>query len=448
MRKRTLSLALALAISLLLLPTAALADDGDFVIENGVLTKYNGKGGTVTIPQGVTSIGSYAFESNDIIELFGVTIPDSVTSIEANAFFGKGSMRNVTIGNSVTNIGELAFYSCNSLTDITIPASVTNIEQRALGCCMALTQIKVDLNNQNYMDVNGVLCTKAMDTLVAYPAGKSQLTYTIPEGVTSIGRYAFDGCRGLVSVTIPNSVTKIEGWAFSDCHGLTEIMIPDSVTSIGEWAFQSNKLTRMSISDGVTDIGKGAFFYCANLTDVYYSGTEAQWKAIEISAHNDPLTSATIHYNSVMPKGPISTAYAATQAVLVDGKTVEFQMYALRDGNNNPTNYVKLRDVASVLNGTAAQFEVGWDRDGVTITTGKPYTPNGSEMSTPFSGDPAYDFPEAQTRVNGKGAALEAIVLTDDRGGQYTYYKLRDLGTALGFRVDWSKEKGVFIETK
>lgn len=123
-------------------------------------------------------------------------------------------------------------------------------------------------------------------------------------------------------------------------------------------------------------------------------------------------------------------------------------MYALKDEKGNPTNYVKLRDVASVLSGTAAQFEVGWDKDGVTITTGRAYTPNGSEMTTPFSGDRAYEAPKGQTRVNGQGENLDAIVLTDDRGGQYTYYKLRDLGNALGFRVDWSKEKGVFIETR
>lgn len=140
------------------------------------------------------------------------------------------------------------------------------------------------------------------------------------------------------------------------------------------------------------------------------------------------------------------TAYASTQAVEVDGKKVEFQMYALKDANGNDTNYVKLRDVAATLNGTPAQFEVSWD-GAVNIVTGQLYTPNGSEMSTPFSGDRAYTVPASQTKVNGSAAALESIVLTDDSGNGYTYYKLRDLGTALGFTVDWSAEQGVFIQT-
>lgn len=140
------------------------------------------------------------------------------------------------------------------------------------------------------------------------------------------------------------------------------------------------------------------------------------------------------------------TAYASTQAVLVDGSTVTFQAYALKDANGNDTNYVKLRDVAQVLNGTAVQFEVGWN-GAVNIETGKSYTSNGSEMKTPFSGNRAYSPATAPTNINGAPAALEAIVLLDDDGGAYTYYKLRDLGTALGFQVDWTAEKGIFIET-
>ncbi len=139
-------------------------------------------------------------------------------------------------------------------------------------------------------------------------------------------------------------------------------------------------------------------------------------------------------------------AYASTQTVLVDGKAVNFEMYALKDANGNPTNYIKLRDIASVVNGTAAQFEVGWN-GAVNIETGKAYTANGSEMKTPYSGDRAYKSADSATTVNGGAASLEAIVLTDDNGGAYTYYKLRDLGMALGFNVGWSVEKGVFVET-
>ncbi len=147
------------------------------------------------------------------------------------------------------------------------------------------------------------------------------------------------------------------------------------------------------------------------------------------------------------PEETAAVAYPSTQKVDVDGKAIEFQCYALRDAAGNDTNYIKLRDLADILNGSAAQFEVGWDGN-VTITTGQSYTKNGSEQKTPFSGNRMYKEVTAQTMVNGKAADLAAFTLTDDAGGGYTYYKLRDLGAALGFKVDWTAERGIFIETK
>jgi len=139
-------------------------------------------------------------------------------------------------------------------------------------------------------------------------------------------------------------------------------------------------------------------------------------------------------------------SYASSQMVDVDGKSVEFQMYALKNANGDLTNYVKIRDIASVLNGTPAQFEVGF-YGVVNLVPGWTYTPNGSEMSTPFSGDRPYTKSTAQTNVGGDLLNLDAIVLTDAAGGGYTYYQLRDLGRALGFNVGWSADKGIFVET-
>ncbi len=140
-------------------------------------------------------------------------------------------------------------------------------------------------------------------------------------------------------------------------------------------------------------------------------------------------------------------AYASTQSVEVDGRNVEFQMYALKDANGYDTNYVKLRDVAYVLNGTGAQFNVEW-YGAVRVNSGTAYSPNGSEMYTPYSGNRAYTKPGGTTIVDGTDCYLDAILLNDDDGGGYTYYKLRDLGDALGFTVDWSSERGVYIETQ
>ena len=244
----------------------------------------------ITIPNGVTSIGNGAFEF--CRSLTNITIPDSVTSIGCSAFSDCSSLTNITIPNSVTSIGNHAFgwcrsltsvtisegvtsidygafYECSSLTNITIPDSVTSIGSGAFSDCSSLTSINVSDNNKNYCSVSGVLFNKDKTEIIRYPSGKKDISYTIPEGVTSIGDHAFSGCSRLTNITIPNSVTSIGVSAFYDCRSLTSIEIPNSVTSIGGYAFSScDSLINITIPEGVTGIGKSAFISCDSLINI------------------------------------------------------------------------------------------------------------------------------------------------------------------------------------
>lgn len=113
----------------------------DFIIENGVLKKYAGPGGDVVIPEGVTSIGSCAFDG--CISLKNVTIPNSVTIIGDYAFYNCQFLESVTIPEGVTSIGEGAFYCCHRLTDLSIPENVTCIGNRAFGFCGRMESLVV-----------------------------------------------------------------------------------------------------------------------------------------------------------------------------------------------------------------------------------------------------------------------------------------------------------------
>lgn len=142
----------------------------------------------------------------------------------------------------------------------------------------------------------------------------------------------------------------------------------------------------------------------------------------------------------------VGIAYASTQKVEIDGTKVQFEMYALKDANGNDTNYIKVRDLAYALQWTEARFNVEWNGN-VCLSSGAWYDANGSEFDSPFWGDEIYQAVYDDTMVDGVGRALQAIRLVDNNGGGYTYYKLRDLGRSLGFNVDWSAGRGVFIET-
>ncbi|MBQ2829468.1 MAG: hypothetical protein IJF15_00380 [Oscillospiraceae bacterium] len=194
-------------------------------------------------------------------------------------------------------------------------------------------------------------------------------------------------------------------------------------------------------------LGDGVHTVRAEAKGGAFSGSSVTYE-LSVSGGKATISSKAPKPVEPAPKPPVSTntAYASTQNVEIDGKAVEVQAYALKDANGNPTNYVKLRDVALLLNGSAAQFEVSWD-GAVNIVTGQTYTANGSEMFTPFSGDRSYTIPTAATKINGAAADLAAITLTDDAGGGYTYYQLRDLGRSLGFNVGWSAERGIYVET-
>lgn len=266
---------------------------------------------SITLPEGMTTIGAEAF--NHCIGLTEVRIPNSVETIERGAFSGCAGLAYVKLPNGLTVIDAAIFHGCTSLTGMAIPDSVTLINTRAFAGCSALTGITIP---------SGV---KAIG--IGAFSGCSGLTgLEIPHGVAVIGSYAFTGCTGLTSIAIPDSVTNIEEGAFSSCIGLADITIPDSVTYITPWMFSGcTGLASIKISDGVERIEKYAFSDCTNLhyiimprrvtyieenafrdsglADVYYSGDESDWDAINIRPNNTTLLAATIHYNSTGPEG-------------------------------------------------------------------------------------------------------------------------------------------------
>ncbi len=224
--------------------------------ENGNLIVYfaNGTSQTVEMPeqkeqwtkglsyQKIDGKEEYRVIGLGVAEEADIVIPAAyrglpVTELGERAFEDQIHITSVVMPDSVTSIGYSAFFGCSSLTEIVIPDGVTSIVSSAFSGCSSLTDITVSESNTAYKDIDGNLYTKDGKTLLQYAIGKTATSFTIPDGVTSIGYSAFDGCSSLTEIVIPDGVTSIGAGAFYDCTSLTEIVIPDGVTSIENLAF-------------------------------------------------------------------------------------------------------------------------------------------------------------------------------------------------------------------
>lgn len=321
-------------------------NSNDFVIENGVLLKYNGSDAVVTIPEGITEIGERVFQDNEFEDnenIKTVVISNSVIRIKKHAFTGCGSfekpayviipssvksideeafycsnVEKVEISEGLENIGDWAFQENDSLLDIKIPKSVINIGEDVFGGCYSLKSIDVDIENTMYSSLNGVLFDKKLKTLIRYPAGKSDTKYKIPDGVTRIKSFAFGcgetGCRGcdkLESIIIPDSVVTIEENAFRGCENLESVVIPKSVRTIEN----------------------SAFYKCYSLRDIYYAGTESEWNAINKTTFNKDNPNVVVHYNCKSKDDVLSKIEEEVRKLLSEGKS-EKEIYSILKTKN------------------------------------------------------------------------------------------------------------------
>ena len=215
----------------------------------------------------VVGIGKRAFSSCFILE--GVTIPEGVTAIGEDAFAYCYKLEDVTIPEGVVAIGEYAFGHCSKLEGVTIPESVTSIGQFAFQWCGGLKSVHISDLAKWCQIKFGDRANPLYQAHELYLNGEHVTKLVIPEGVTSIGSYAFAGCSGLTEVMFPNSVTNIGGVAFMDCSGLMELALPGSVVEIGTSAFRGcSGLTEVEIPHGVKAIGGGVFSDCSSLTKI------------------------------------------------------------------------------------------------------------------------------------------------------------------------------------
>lgn len=232
-------------------------DDGTVTITGGNIVTPNLEIPAELEGKKVSAIGMNAFTGNNVIT--DLVIPEGVTTLYWYCFNTCENLETVTLPDSLEFIDSWAFERCSKLKTINVPANVTRINGGAFAQNSSMTSITCDPANKNYVSVNGVLFTKDMKELVAYPGG-IQGGYTVPATVNHIGDAAFYGALGLDSVTILGNLDFIGFEAFAECSKLTDVAIRDGVNYVGYWAFRGcDGIKSLTVPQSVTNIGNQAF---------------------------------------------------------------------------------------------------------------------------------------------------------------------------------------------
>ena len=211
----------------------------------------------------------YLFHQRDFgNDIQKITIGEDITTISSGAFINLKSLKSVSLPKSLTEIGAYAFRNCTSLESITIPAAVSTIGSDAFLNCTSLTSIEVNPGSLDFKSIDGVLFSKDGKKLIAYPAGKSGASYTVPAGTVTIGAGAFCYNQHLRVVILPAGVTGIEEDAFLSCWNLSSINFPKGLETIGRDAFVDTKLESVTLPQSLTLIGERAFRLCKSLKSV------------------------------------------------------------------------------------------------------------------------------------------------------------------------------------
>ena len=215
----------------------------------------------------VTMVGRKAFYECSELTLVG--LPEGVTRIDEMAFEGCRNLEYMEFPNSLVSIGRWAFNYCYKIRTLNITRNVTDIAYNVFAHFSGMEYYTCSALNPKYKAVDGILYTKDMTTVVAYPQADPSTSYVIPSTVTTLGDYCLHNCDSLREIIIPESVTKLGMNIFSHSDNIEYIYIPDGVTSMGVTVFGNcRKLKHVHLPANADSILSSFFYYCMSLEDL------------------------------------------------------------------------------------------------------------------------------------------------------------------------------------
>jgi hypothetical protein len=237
---------------------------GTLQIDNCIVRADRSLNGVFEIKDGTVVIGGGAFSGCG--GLTGVSIPDSLRSICGSAFCDCVKLKEISIPDSVESIGRFAFDGCSSLTEIKIGIGASAIGEGVARNCPSLLSVTVDPHNDSFTSLDGVLYNADKTVLITYPAAKPDSSFTLPDDVGSINRYAFGNCSELKTIQLNNKLRIIPEHCFENSESLEKAILPDKLETIENSAFyKCRSLESIELHGHLKEIGNLAFSLCSSL---------------------------------------------------------------------------------------------------------------------------------------------------------------------------------------
>lgn len=321
-------------------PTSGTCGDG---------ATWSFENGTLTI-SGTGTVRSSAYQepwSAYVKQIERIVVEEGITELQRCCFLSHYNVKSVSLPESLISIGSQTFQGCDSLTTITIPKNVAHIGDVQGTPATTFSgdlweSIEVDPENERYYSIDGVLFDRYSNTLLCYPQGKTDESYTVPDGILEIDYGALWFFKG--ELTLPDGLQKIDNSAFYAAE-FTTLELPDTVTSIGEMAFTNcDQLTGITLPASVQSVDASAFASCEQLEEITILNPDC-----DLAASSDTLSS-----NSRIRGYLNSTAH--TYAISYGRNFVDIEtgeLYAYDQGNEA---YIAL--LPTDLGGTGPAFSL------------------------------------------------------------------------------------------
>lgn len=258
--------------------------------ERGLLIRYKGHDPHVVVPEGIRTIGEYAFANNK--DLYSIELPKSVTELGSWAFDRCERLGSVHLPEGFEIIGNNAFYACYNLSAIHLPASLKHLGENAFWGCIHLQSIALpegleEISHCAFKMCLRLKCVEIPESVKSigrwsFSDCESLDGLVLPKGIRRISDHVLSGCKSLTHLELPEGITHIGEWSFSGCVSLGALEFPSSLEEIGEWAFKGCVgLQSVEIPAGVKRIGANAFHLCTSLKSIAVSKDNSLYASVD-----------------------------------------------------------------------------------------------------------------------------------------------------------------------